>query len=144
MLFCVTIVYEFTYYLLVCFPELESCEDPIEVKQEILTVSCDLCEEFEPEDVKKISRSLKFLGSLSRYDVERIQHEATTDDKAEKLLDILQTKPNKAYYKLLVCLYNVRRDLYSRVRAIQEKTVQSKDKLRLIAVVMNVLSITLV
>ena len=114
------------FSLLVCFPELESCKDPFEVKQEILIVSCGLCEEFQPQDVKKISRSLKFLGSFSRYDVERIQNEATTDDMAEKLLDILHTKPNKAYYKLLVCLYNMRRDLYSRVRAIQEQKVQSK------------------
>ena len=98
----------------------------MKVKREILTVSCGLCGDFQPLDVKKITRYMKFLGSFSRYDVERIQNEPTTDDKADRLLDILHTKPNKAYYKLLVCLYNVRQDLYSKVRAIQEQKVQSK------------------
>ena len=77
---------------------------------------------------------MKSLGSLSRHDVELIQNEPTTDDKAEKLLDILCKKPNNAYSKFLVCLYNVHQDLYSRVRAIQEQKVQSKiNRLRLIA-----------
>ena len=128
LLICV-VIYLFSFTLFVCFPELQSCEDPLKVKREILNGSYGLCKDFQPQDVKIIPFHMKSSSSLSRDDVERIQHLPATTDKAELLLDILHTKPNEAYFRLLVCLYNIRRDLYSKVRTIQKQEVHGKIKI---------------
>ena len=77
-----------------------------------------LCENLRPDD---LLRDLKSKGALKRDDVTKIKKEDTDTEKVDKLIEILTRSPVSSYIAFMGVLQKERRDLYDKVKAIEDK-----------------------
>ena len=95
-----------------------SAMNKLAVIKKILAALTDIiCDNLDP---KLVLRTMKSKGALTPDDVKRIESKPVESDQAEKLLDILMSKPASAYDIFISTLRaKGREDLYNHIRDIE-------------------------
>ena len=77
-----------------------------------------LCDNLSPYD---LLLSMVVKGAIKPDDVTRIKNQATDTERVEKLIEVLRRSPVSSYTAFMSVLQGERRDLYAKVKEIEEK-----------------------
>ena len=95
--------------------------DSLELKNHVLSQAYLTCKDV---DTRNILRKLLAQEMISLEDKQLVEHEKTTADKVEKLIDILQRKQIEAYFYFMEFLKDEHSQMYTKLKDAEMQKLQ--------------------